>query len=73
MQVTRLVKEETGKTTLAIGDGANDVGMYKLECIARVEFNYNAEVNIQILYYCTNRLLTKNLPVLSQSYQHDHI
>lgn len=25
--VTRLVKEETGKTTLAIGDGANDVGM----------------------------------------------
>lgn len=27
MQVTRLVKAETGKTTLAIGDGANDVGM----------------------------------------------
>ena len=27
MQVTRLVKGETGKTTLAIGDGANDVGM----------------------------------------------
>ena len=27
MQVTRLVKSETGKTTLAIGDGANDVGM----------------------------------------------
>lgn len=27
MQVTRLVKTETGKTTLAIGDGANDVGM----------------------------------------------
>lgn len=26
-QVTRLVKEGTGKTTLAIGDGANDVGM----------------------------------------------
>ncbi|KAI4331279.1 hypothetical protein MLD38_029478 [Melastoma candidum] len=25
--VTRLVKEATGKTTLAIGDGANDVGM----------------------------------------------
>ncbi|KAL4653452.1 hypothetical protein ACB092_01G304400 [Castanea dentata] len=25
--VTRLVKRETGKTTLAIGDGANDVGM----------------------------------------------
>jgi phospholipid-translocating ATPase len=25
--VTRLVKVETGKTTLAIGDGANDVGM----------------------------------------------
>ncbi|KAK1401235.1 Phospholipid-transporting ATPase [Heracleum sosnowskyi] len=25
--VTRLVKEETGKTTLAIGDGSNDVGM----------------------------------------------
>ncbi|XP_050223606.1 probable phospholipid-transporting ATPase 8 isoform X2 [Mercurialis annua] len=25
--VTRLVKMETGKTTLAIGDGANDVGM----------------------------------------------
>lgn len=27
MQVTRLVKVGTGKTTLAIGDGANDVGM----------------------------------------------
>lgn len=27
MQVTRLVKIKTGKTTLAIGDGANDVGM----------------------------------------------
>ncbi|CAK9154288.1 unnamed protein product [Ilex paraguariensis] len=26
-RVTRLVKMETGKTTLAIGDGANDVGM----------------------------------------------
>jgi P-type E1-E2 ATPase len=26
-KVTRLVKEGTGKTTLAIGDGANDVGM----------------------------------------------
>lgn len=27
MQVTRLVKLGTGNTTLAIGDGANDVGM----------------------------------------------
>lgn len=27
VQVTRLVKMGTGKTTLAIGDGANDVGM----------------------------------------------
>lgn len=27
MQVTRLVKERNGSTTLAIGDGANDVGM----------------------------------------------
>lgn len=27
LQITRLVKEYTGKTTLAIGDGANDVGM----------------------------------------------
>ena len=26
-KVTRLVKEGTGKTTLAIGDGAKDVGM----------------------------------------------
>lgn len=26
-QVTKLVKLATGKTTLAIGDGANDVGM----------------------------------------------
>lgn len=26
-QITRLVKEYTGKMTLAIGDGANDVGM----------------------------------------------
>ncbi|XVF25350.1 hypothetical protein REPUB_Repub13aG0205600 [Reevesia pubescens] len=26
-QITRLVKEYTGRTTLAIGDGANDVGM----------------------------------------------
>lgn len=27
MQVTRLVKFGTGKTILAVGDGANDVGM----------------------------------------------
>lgn len=27
LKVTRLVKSGTGKTTLAIGDGANDVGM----------------------------------------------
>lgn len=27
MKVTRLVKLRTRKTTLAIGDGANDVGM----------------------------------------------
>lgn len=27
IQVTKLVKLATGKTTLAIGDGANDVGM----------------------------------------------
>lgn len=27
LQVTRLVKLETGKTTLSIGDGANDVSM----------------------------------------------
>lgn len=27
MQVTRMVKMGTGKTTLAIGDGANDVSM----------------------------------------------
>lgn len=27
IQVTRLVKIKTGSTTLAIGDGANDVGM----------------------------------------------
>ena len=27
MQVTRLLKGETGKTMLAIGDGANDVSM----------------------------------------------
>ena len=27
LQVTRLVREGTGKTTLGIGDGANDVGM----------------------------------------------
>jgi P-type E1-E2 ATPase len=27
LQITRLVKEGTGKLTLGIGDGANDVGM----------------------------------------------
>lgn len=27
LQITRLVKDYTGKITLAIGDGANDVGM----------------------------------------------
>ena len=26
-EITRLVKKETGKTTLRIGDGVNDVGM----------------------------------------------
>ena len=27
LQITKLVKEGTGKATLGIGDGANDVGM----------------------------------------------
>lgn len=27
VQITKLVKEGTGKATLGIGDGANDVGM----------------------------------------------
>lgn len=48
LQVTRLVKVETGKTTLSIGDGANDVGMLQeadigvgISGVEGMQVNYN--------------------------------
>ncbi|KAG6696485.1 hypothetical protein I3842_09G150800 [Carya illinoinensis] len=46
--ITRLVKEYTGKTTLAIGDGANDVGMIQE---AHIGIGISGMEGMQILYF----------------------
>nr|GMC55721.1 probable phospholipid-transporting ATPase 4 [Ipomoea batatas] len=46
--VTRLVKEGTGKTTLAIGDGANDVGMIQE---ADIGVGISGAEGMQICYF----------------------
>lgn len=51
MQVTRLVKIRTGKTTLAIGDGANDVGMIQE---ADIGVGISGVEGMQVNSYCTN-------------------
>jgi phospholipid-translocating ATPase len=48
IKVTRLVKEGTGKTTLAIGDGANDVGMIQE---ADVGVGISGVEGMQVLLY----------------------
>lgn len=48
-QVTRLVKEGTGKTTLAIGDGANDVGMIQE---ADIGVGISGCEGMQVCYEC---------------------
>ena len=51
MQVTRLVKRETGNTTLAIGDGANDVGMLQEADIGvGISGVEGMQVNIYLLF-----------------------
>lgn len=62
MQVTRLVKLRTGNTTLAIGDGANDVGMLQEADIgvgiSGVEgMQVNAKRIAQIFIYLLSLLL----------------
>lgn len=54
-QVTRLVKEGTGKTTLAIGDGANDVGMIQE---ADIGVGISGVEGMQV-HNISNRLLLK--------------
>ena len=52
MQVTRLVKMRTGSTTLAIGDGANDVGMLQEADIGiGISGVEGMQVNLQYLAY----------------------
>lgn len=46
-KVTRLVKSGTGKTTLAIGDGANDVGMLQE---ADIGVGISGVEGMQVLY-----------------------
>ena len=51
MQVTRLVKRETGNTTLAIGDGANDVAMLQEADIGvGISGVEGMQVNIYLLF-----------------------
>lgn len=49
IQVTRLVKFGTGKITLAIGDGANDVGMLQE---ADIGIGISGVEGMQVRSYC---------------------
>lgn len=67
--MTRLVKSGNGKTTLAIGDGANDVGMLQEADIgvgiSGVEgmqvqfscFNYHLMLFVVCLFFCVGLIL----------------
>jgi len=48
-----LVKSGTGKTTLAIGDGANDVGMLQE---ADIGVGISGVEGMQVLHKCTQYL-----------------
>jgi len=66
LQVTRLVKIKTGSTTLAIGDGANDVGMLQE---ADIGIGINGVEGMQVNLKCPtyNKKISFDLP----SYKHD--
>lgn len=49
LQITKLVKEGTGKTTLGIGDGANDVGMIQE---ADIGVGISGVEGMQVSVYC---------------------
>lgn len=49
-----MVKEETGKTTLAIGDGANDVGMIQE---ADIGVGISGVEGMQVCVACDSLLL----------------
>lgn len=51
MQVTRLVKIKTGSTTLAIGDGANDVGMLQ-EADIGIGISGVEGMQVNLQYHC---------------------
>ena len=81
MQVTRLFKGETGKTMLAIGDGANDVSMLQEADIGvGISGVEGMQVNIYLIFIymiCTSSLfLNMNLhftDVWSLYYYFSHI
>lgn len=50
LQITKLVKEGTGKSTLGIGDGANDVGMIQ-EADIGVGISGVEGMQVSILYF----------------------
>lgn len=61
MQVTRLVKEGTGKTTLGIGDGANDVGMLQE---ADVGIGISGFEGMQVIYQLSNTFSIENMKLV---------
>lgn len=73
MQVTRLVKNETGRITLAIGDGANDVGMLQ-EADIGVGISGVEGMQVNLLFICVNIFMMfshdqHNIPSLSAPFE----
>lgn len=69
MQVTRLVKNETGRITLAIGDGANDVGMLQ-EADIGVGISGVEGMQVNLLVICVNIFHDQhNIPSLSAPFE----
>jgi P-type E1-E2 ATPase len=65
IQITRLVKEYTGKTTLAIGDGANDVGMIQ-EADIGVGISGMEGMQVSLAIHCRKTLLASSFVILSR-------
>lgn len=66
-KVVRLVKAQVKNSiTLAIGDGANDVGMIQVFMKNHTDFNYSILYTFSFMFSCLDELVLCNASVLYQ-------